>query len=140
MPILLPERTLLNKEIIYEFVRASGPGGQNVNKVSTAVRLRFNIINSPTIAASVKKRLMKLAGSRLTHDGDIIIEAKCHRTQKQNRIEAERRFLDLLQLAMVSPKLRHSSHPTNASCVRRLDSKKHHGLIKGLRSKEKHEY
>jgi ribosome-associated protein len=140
MPKYIPEPTLLDKEITYEYYRDSGPGGQNVNKVSTAVRLRFNIINSPSIPVSMKKRLIKLAGSRLTQDGDIIIEAKRHRTQEQNRAEAERRFLDILQIAMVPPKHRYPSQPTNASRLRRLESKKHHGLIKSRRSKEKHEF
>ena len=140
MAKLLPKPTLFNKEIKYEYFRDSGPGGQNVNKVSTAVRLRFNIINSASLPASMKERLMKLAGSRLTQDGEIIIEAKRYRTQEQNRVEAERRFLDLIQIAMVPPKLRHPSHPTKASRLRRLESKKHHGLIKSRRIKEKPEY
>jgi ribosome-associated protein len=140
MAKLLPKPILFNKGIKYEYFRDSGPGGQNVNKVSTAVRLRFNIINSASLPASMKERLMKLAGSRLTQDGEIIIEAKRHRTQEQNRVEAESRFLDLLHKAMIPLKPRHPSHPTNASRLRRVESKKHHGLIKSHRIKEKHEF
>ena len=119
-----------DSELIETFVRASGPGGQNVNKVSTAVELRFNVQNSPNIPTGVKARLKRLAGRRLTSDGVIVISANRHRTQALNRADARERLADLIKLAAVPPKPRRPTKPTLASKLRRVESKKRRSQIK----------
>jgi len=120
-------------ELQFEYVRASGPGGQNVNKVATAVQLRFDIANSPTLASDIKGRLIRLAGKRVNTDGVLIIEARRFRTQEKNREDAIRRFTFLVQKAAAKPKKRLKTVPTKASRERRLKAKKQKGEIKKSR-------
>jgi ribosome-associated protein len=122
-------------EIQIDFVRASGPGGQNVNKVSTAAQLRFDIRGTASLAPDVKERLMRMAGSRVTEDGILIIEAKRYRTQEQNRADAIQRLVTLVQKALEKPKTRHKTRPTLASRQKRLQAKRQHGQKKHLRSR-----
>lgn len=121
------------REIGETFVRASGPGGQNVNKLSTAVQLRFDVRGSPSLPGDVKARLERLAGTRLTRDGVLVITAQRHRTQVRNREDALDRLVDLIRRAATPPAPRRATKPTRASRERRIESKKHRGGIKRLR-------
>ena len=121
------------REIDEQFVRASGPGGQNVNKLSTAVQLRFDVRHSPSLPGDVRARLEQLAGSRLTRDGVLVIIAQRHRTQLRNREDALDRLLDLIRRAAVAPIRRRPTRPTKASRERRIEGKKRRGGVKHLR-------
>ncbi len=120
-------------ELNLDFVRSSGPGGQNVNKVATAVQLRFNVRASQSLSNAIKIRLEKLAGNKMTMAGELVIEAKRYRLQEHNRADAEQRMVTLIRKALVEPKRRHPTHPTLSSRVRRVESKKLRGKIKTLR-------
>jgi ribosome-associated protein len=121
------------KEIEESFVRSSGPGGQNVNKLSTAVQLRFDVRGSPSLPNDVSIRLQRLAGKRLTKDGVLVLIAQSHRTQERNREDALERLLELIRQAAVRPVPRRATRPTKASKVRRLEGKKRRSNIKGMR-------
>ncbi|WP_298223914.1 alternative ribosome rescue aminoacyl-tRNA hydrolase ArfB [Acidocella sp.] len=116
------------------FMPASGPGGQNVNKVSTAVQLRFNLAANTTLPGPVKARLANLAGRRLTQDGIILVESEEHRSQLRNREEARGKLFALIRQATMVPKTRRSTKPTVASKQRRLDAKSRRSSIKRLRN------
>jgi len=120
-------------EILESFVRSSGPGGQNVNKVATAVQLRFNARRSPSLTGPVRVRLEKLAGARLTREGVVVIAADRFRTQERNRADALERLLALIRRAAVEPKPRRPTKPTKASKERRLKGKSERGEVKRLR-------
>jgi len=124
---------LEDREISLSFIRASGPGGQNVNKVATAVQLRFDAAGSPSLPPHVKARLKTLAGRRMTLDGVIVIEASRFRTQAQNRADAVARLVALIAAASVIRKKRRPTRPSRSSVERRLDTKKRRGNIKRLR-------
>lgn len=123
------------RELQESFIRASGPGGQNVNKVSSAVQLRFDLRGSPSLPDDVKARLEKLAGSRLTADGVLVLTAQTHRSQDRNRAEARERLLGLIRAAAVPPKARRATRPTLGSKKRRLESKAKRAAIKGGRGR-----
>jgi ribosome-associated protein len=120
-------------ELEERFVRASGPGGQNVNKLSSAVQLRFDARHSPSLPPDVRMRLERLAGRRLTRDGVIVIMAQQHRTQERNRADARDRLIELIREASVAPTPRRPTKPTRGSRERRLATKKNRSDIKGLR-------
>ena len=121
------------REIHLEFVRASGPGGQNVNKVATSVQLRFDVENSPSLPKEVRHRMIRLAGKKITSDGVLLIEAKRFRTQEKNRQDAIDRLIKLISKASEKPKSRRKTKPTLASKKRRLDTKRHRSQIKSGR-------
>ena len=120
-------------EIEESFVRSSGPGGQNVNKLSTAVQLRFDVRRSPSLPNDVAIRLMRLAGRRMTKDGVLVLIAQNHRTQERNRAEAMERLVALIQEAAIRPTVRRATKPTKASKERRIEGKKRRSGIKDLR-------
>jgi len=124
------------REIQEDFVRASGPGGQNVNKVSTAVQLRFDVAHSPSLPEPVRERLISLAGRRVTRDGVLIIEAERYRSQRRNRDDALERLVELIREACEVDKPRRPTRPTLASKKRRLDSKQRRGETKKLRTEK----
>jgi ribosome-associated protein len=124
-----------DSEIDERFVRASGPGGQNVNKLSTAVQLRFDVKNSPSLPDDVKERLIRLAGRRMTGYGVLVITAQRFRTQERNREDGMERLVELIRQAVPPPVPRRPTKPTKASKTRRLDAKKQRSNIKALRSK-----
>jgi ribosome-associated protein len=122
-----------DSELEEAFVRSSGPGGQNVNKVSSAVQLRFDARRSRALPNDVAVRLMKLAGSRLTKDGVIVIVAQEHRDQSRNRAEARERLFDLIRQAAVKPTVRRATKVPKAQKKKRVEGKKHRGQIKAMR-------
>jgi ribosome-associated protein len=128
-----PQIVIDEAELEESFVRASGPGGQNVNKVASAVQLRFDVRRSPSLPNAVAIRLMKLAGRRLTDDGVLVIDARQHRTQERNRADARERLAALVAEAAVPPKPRRATRPTLASKTRRLEAKSRRGAVKRMR-------
>lgn len=127
--------SLDEKEIEERFIRASGPGGQNVNKLSTAVELRFDVRNSPSLPLEVRNRLETLAGRRLTLDGVIVIKAQSHRTQERNREDALARLVALIEQAAKTLPPRRPTRPPRSSKMKRLDTKVRRGTVKSLRSR-----
>jgi ribosome-associated protein len=130
MPIRVPE-----SELSERFVRSSGPGGQNVNKVATAVELRFDVRGSPSLPAPVKARLARLAGRRLTKEGVLVLQSDRHRTQEMNRADARRRLADLIARAAVAPKKRLGTKPTRAAREERIAAKKRRARTKRARGR-----
>lgn len=126
------------RELQFEYIRASGPGGQNVNKVATAVQLQFDV-RSSSLPEEAKTRLISLAGKRVSSDGILVIEAKRFRTQKQNRADAIRRFVELARKSLSKPKARAKTEPTKGSREKRLKEKKARGEIKKIRQSKSYE-
>lgn len=133
MIAITPSLSIGESELQFDFIRASGPGGQNVNKVSSAVQLRFDVVNSPSLPADIKVRLIKLAGSRVTEDGMLIIEAKRYRSQEKNRADAVQRLVSLIQSAAELPKKRKPTRPSVTARAARLGAKRQHGELKRAR-------
>jgi ribosome-associated protein len=131
MPLTVaPGIVIPDEELEWKFIRSSGPGGQNVNKVSSAVQLRFLLPLNGTLSAAVRNRLRRLAGQKLIDDGSILIQARSERSQERNRQEALGRLGALIQAALIEPKIRKKTKPTRASKERRIDSKKRRGSTK----------
>jgi len=135
---MLPEVDLfsaIEKEVNLDYLQSSGPGGQNVNKVETAVQLRFDVINSPSLPEKVKSRLVRIAGKRITSEGIFIITARRFRTREQNREDALLRLKGWIERAASIPRKRKATRPSLAAHARRLQSKKLHAIKKGYRRK-----
>jgi ribosome-associated protein len=128
-----PWLSIDDAELSESFIRGSGPGGQNVNKVATAVQLRFDVRRSPSLPEDVKRRLERLAGRRLTSEGVLVITAQRYRTQERNREDAQARLVELIRQATERPKPRRATRPTLASKKRRLEAKSQRSQIKRLR-------
>lgn len=135
MLIVTPEITIDERELAEQFVRATGPGGQNVNKVSTAVQLRFDASRSPSLSPDVRERLLRQAGHLATDDGVIVIFAQRFRTQERNRLDARERLAALILTAVAPPVPRTATRPTRASKRRRLDDKRQRGATKANRQR-----
>jgi ribosome-associated protein len=129
---IAPSFQIDERELQIEFIRASGPGGQNVNKVATAVQLRFEV-RASSLPEEVKARLIHLAGRRISGEGVLLIEAKRFRTQEQNREDAIQRFVELVRRSLIKPKARRKTKPTKAAKEKRLKEKKERGEIKKTR-------
>ena len=125
--------SIADDEVTFEFVRSPGPGGQNVNKVSTAAQLRFDVTASDSLSDTVKQRLRTFAGRRITAAGVLIIQARRYRSQARNRDDALDRFVDLVRRATARPKVRRKTRPTAASKRRRLDAKRRKSITKQRR-------
>jgi len=130
MILVGPRIAIAEDEIGESFIRASGPGGQNVNKVSSAVQLRFDIRASPGLPPDVRERLERLGGARVTQDGVLIINARAHRSQERNRQAAREALIALLRRAAEPPRPRRPTHPTHASRLRRLSEKRRRAAVK----------
>jgi ribosome-associated protein len=137
MIVVTPEISIDESELQLEFVRSSGPGGQNVNKVATAGQLRFDVRSSPSLPPDVRERLIRLAGRRATEEGVLIIEARRHRTQQANRKDAIERLIKLIERAAAPPKPRRKTKPPAASKEKRLQEKRRRSSIKRTRSSVK---
>ena len=134
--IRIDSRTSIDEADLREsFIRSSGPGGQNVNKVESAVQLRFDVAHSPSLEADTAERLVRLAGRRMTSDGVLVINAQRFRTQERNRADALERLLELIRQAAVRPVIRRPTKPTFASKQRRLEAKKVRSGVKSLRQR-----
>jgi ribosome-associated protein len=131
--VVRPGLEIPDGDLEIAFIRSAGPGGQNVNKVASAVQLRFALERNRTLTEDVKSRLRKLAGQRVTDAGDLLIVARTSRSQEHNRRDAESRLLDLVRRALIAPKKRHATKPTRASKERRLSSKARAQKTKRLR-------
>ena len=134
MPLsITPDVVIPDEEFEWKFIRSSGPGGQNVNKVSSAVQLRFLLPVNIGLSAAVKQRLRRLAGQKLVDDGSILLKSSSERSQEQNRRAALERLAAMIRAAMIEPKIRKKTRPTRASKERRIDSKKRRGSTKQQR-------
>jgi ribosome-associated protein len=129
-----PHLVIPDDELEWKFIRASGPGGQNVNKVSSAVQLRFLLPLNTSLPAAARNRLRALAGQKLNDDGSILVAARSERSQEQNRRAAAERLMALIQAALLEPKIRKKTRPTKGSQERRIESKKRRGSTKQARS------
>lgn len=128
-----PAIVIPDEELAITFIRSSGPGGQNVNKVATAAQLRFDVRNSPSLPGEVKQRLVRLSGRRMTSDGILVIEARRYREQERNRQDAIARFNHLIELASQPPEVRRATRPTASSMRARLEDKRRRGALKRVR-------
>ena len=129
---ITPSFSIDERELHFDFIRSAGPGGQNVNKVATAVQLRFDV-RASSLPEVAKARLFSMAGHRATAEGELLIEARRFRTQEQNRADALRRFAELVRRALTPPKPRKKTRPTASSRAKRLNEKKRKGVVKRLR-------
>jgi ribosome-associated protein len=137
MPLsITPDIVIPDEEFEWKFIRASGPGGQNVNKVSSAVQLRFLLPQNTSLPVAARNRLRRLAGGRINDDGTILISARAERSQEQNRRDALERLGELIRSALIEPKIRRKTRPTKASKERRIDTKKHRGSTKQGRGRQ----
>ena len=130
---ITPSIAIEESEIQLEFVRSSGPGGQNVNKISSAVQLRFDLRNTTSLPEHVKQKILHITGAKITAEGILLISASKYRTQEQNRSDAISRFINIIKKSSIIPKKRQPTGPTHASKLKRLESKKHRSEIKKLR-------
>jgi len=131
--VISPEISIPDQEFEWKFIRSSGPGGQNVNKVSSAVQLRFLLPLNTSLPVSARNRLRRLAGQKLIDDGSILLSARSERSQEQNRRAALERLAELIRAALVEPKIRKKTRPTRASKERRIESKKRRASTKQQR-------